>query len=64
MEGKRPGGQPDIDEKNVEKRGIKGMETWRRRHGMTEIDGGFCPKLNPWTMEDTRLDREEAPFYC
>ena len=26
---------------------------------MTEMDGGFCPKLNPLTIRDMRLDEEE-----
>ena len=26
---------------------------------MTEIHGGFCPKLEPWTTEDMRFDEEE-----
>ena len=27
---------------------------------MTETDRGFCPKLNPWTTGDMRLDEEDA----
>ena len=26
---------------------------------MTEIDGGFCPKLDPWLIGDMRLDEGE-----
>ena len=56
-------GRLDIDGKNklrslsrkVELNGWK----WWRRHGMTEIDEGFCPKLDSWTIWDTRLDEEE-----
>ena len=27
--------------------------------GMTEIDVGFCTKLNPWTIRDTGLNEQE-----
>ena len=29
-----------------------------RRRGLTEIDGGFCPKLDPWTIGYMRLDED------
>ena len=51
----------DIDEKNKLKRLSRKEELnewkfWRRRYGMTEIDGDFCPKLDPWTIENMRID--------
>ena len=47
--------------KNVKRRGIK---RWKRRHGMTEIDGGFCRKLELRTIVDTRLDEQEEDSHC
>ena len=32
---------------------------WKGRYGMTEIDGGFYPKLDPWTIGDTGLYEEK-----
>ena len=31
----------------------------KRRHEMTEIDGGFCSKLNSLAIGNTRLDEGE-----
>ena len=43
---------PDIDGKNKlrtlsRKEELNEWKWWRSRHGMTEIEGGFCPKLDP-----------------
>ena len=59
----------DIDGKNklrrlLRKEELNGWIWWRRRLGMTEIEGGFCPKLDHWIIGDMRLDEEETIILC
>ena len=47
MERKRPKSQKNKLRKLSRKEELNGWKCWREE--IIDIDGGFCPKLDPWT---------------